>query len=72
MGRRPKLDYFIDAFLRGEEFAITRNDYVRITGIDIPQDTYYTKNRSAIAKKAHEYGYEIQIIPEQLKFVKTM
>ena len=70
MGKHPKLDYFVGKFAKGEEFCVSRFDYYKITGIDTPQNSYYTKKNSAIAKRAKEYGYEIEVVPEQLRFVK--
>ena len=41
-----------------------------MTGIDIPKSKYYTEKRSAVAKRAKEYGYTLTVIPERLVFSK--
>lgn len=70
MGRRPKLETIIKRFEKGENFTLTRKEYIKNTGADIPQDQTYTKSKSAVAKKAMEYGYKIDVIPEKLIFTK--
>ena len=42
----------------------------RMTGADIPKSKSYTEKRSAVSKRAKEYGYTITVIPEQLVFSK--
>lgn len=69
MGKRPKLQEIEERLKKGEAFEITRDQYKRSTGIDTPQDKYYTMNHSAVAKKAAEFGFKIEIEPERLKFV---
>ena len=39
-------------------------------GVDIPQDKYYTEHKSAVSKRAKEYGYRVKVIPEVLQFEK--
>ena len=71
MSRRPNLDSIVKRLDEGKDFFITRVDYIKETGVDIPQDRRYTENRSAIAKKAHERGYSIKVVPEVLCFEKN-
>ena len=70
MQNKPNLKKFDQLFQKGENFKITREMYISITGTDIPQRKYYTQNQSAIAKKAAEYGYIIEVVPEILCFKK--
>jgi len=71
MGRRPKMSAIEKRLEEGKDFVINRNEYISLTGIDIPQNPYYTAKKSAVAKLAKEHGFEIQVIPEQLKFVNV-
>lgn len=44
-----------------EDFSITEKQYFKSTGRNMPKNTYYLKNSSALSKKAKEYGYSIEI-----------
>lgn len=68
--KHPKLDGLIDKMKSGKDFVITRKQYTKMTGIDIPQSKWYTENESAIAKAANENGYSVSVIPEKLEFHK--
>lgn len=70
MGRKPDLKKIIASFEKGKDFTLTRQQYINSTGIDIPQNASYIKKSSAVAKKAMEYGYKIDVIPEKLIFTK--
>ncbi len=70
MGRKPDLYTIVERMNRGEEFVLDRKEYIAITGIDLPQDKNYTEKRSAIAKKAKEYGYYVEVISEKIKLYK--
>ena len=65
---KPKLKEIIKLFEKGTNFSLDRQQYIALTGIDIPQDKNYTAKKSAVAKKAKEYGYSITVIPEKLSF----
>ena len=67
---KPKLGKIEEIMEKGKNFTITRAQYINYTGADIPQDKNYTKKRSAIAKMARLYGYDIEVIPETLSFKK--
>ena len=68
--KHPKLEKIIELLENGEDFSLTRMQYTDFTGIDIPQSKYYTEKKSAVSKKALDYGFEIVVIPEVLKFIK--
>ena len=55
----------------GEDFTLSRPEYLKLTGVDIPQDKSYTEKRSAVAKRAKECGYVLEVIPEQLVFKRA-
>lgn len=64
--RKPDLTSIDKMFEKGKNFTLTRDKYIKLTGADTPQNAYYTKNNSALAKHAQKYGYEIEIIPEKI------
>lgn len=70
MSKRPKLETIVLQFEKGEDFVLSRQEYITKTGADIPQNISYTKKKSAIAKKAYQYGYDIDVVPEKLIFKK--
>lgn len=72
MSKHPDLSKIEKMFLEGNNFHLSRQQYINYTGIDIPQNKSYTQTKSAIAKKAQEYGYYVEVIPEKLIFRKTM
>lgn len=55
---------------KGRDFKIDRQEYIKLTGVDIPQKKSYAEKDSAVAKSAKKYGYEIHIIPEVIEFKK--
>ncbi len=71
MGKRPNLSGMKKYFVKGNDFCINRDQYIKITGIDIPQGKSYTENKSAVAKMADQYGYKVKVIPEKLEFIKV-
>lgn len=70
MAKKPILDGIISEMKKGKDFTLTRSQYLSLTGTDIPQDKSYTEKRSAVAKRAAENGYYIQVVPEVLQFRK--
>ncbi len=70
MGKHPKLDGLLRKMREGKDFEISRSQYKKLTGIDIPQDKKYTEKRSSISKKANDEGFDIEVIEERLVFRK--
>lgn len=68
--KKPKLDKITDLFKSGQDFELSRSEYIKLTGADIPQSKSYTEKRSAVAKRANEYGYSLEIVPEIIAFKK--
>ena len=66
----PNMDKIIALLEKGDNFSLNRSQYMRMTGADIPKSKSYTEKRSAVSKRAKEYGYTITVIPEQLVFSK--
>ncbi|MGO4972683.1 hypothetical protein ACTQ56_12030 [[Clostridium] aminophilum] len=69
--KKPNLIEVDKLLERGKNFELTRENYLKMTGADIPQDKNYTKKRSAVAKHARNYGFTIEVIPEKLVFHKS-
>lgn len=70
MGKRPDLDKIISKMEKGNNFRLTRGQYLDLTGADIPQSRSYTEKRSAVARCAEKYGYCVAVVPEVLEFRK--
>jgi len=68
---RPNLEKIEKLFEKNEEFSLTVDQYRQKTGINFPKEKYYAENRSAIAKKAKEYGFKVFVIPQNIEFRKT-
>lgn len=68
--KKPNLDKIIDKLKKDKNFSLSREQYLSYTGADVPQQKWYTENKSAVAIKAKEYGYIIKVIPEVLEFHK--
>ena len=58
-----KLDFqnLILLFEANQEFSLTESQYKKSVGKPLPKDIYYLKNKSALSKKAKEYGYCIAV-----------
>ena len=67
---QPKLGQIIEMLEKGENFELTNQQYKKKTGLNIPVDKSYTEKRSAVARKAAEYGCSIEKEPEKMKFRK--
>lgn len=67
---RPKFDKIIEMLSKGENFSLSRAQYIKYTGTDLPQRKSYTEKDSAVAKRAKAYNYKIEVIPERINFIK--
>lgn len=70
MSKKPNTNKIKKILQRGVNFKLSREEYIKLTGADIPQNKNYTERKSAVAKLADEYGFRIIVIPEQLMFEK--
>ena len=61
MSNKVDFSKFLPLLESNEEFSITEKQYLKNTGWEMPKDTYYLKNHSALSKKAQEYGYSIEV-----------
>ncbi len=69
--KKPNLDGIKKKMNNGKDFEITRDQYIKSTGADIPQNKYYTSRNSAVAHLAEQMNYRIEGIPEKLVFKKV-
>lgn len=70
MGKQPDLRKVEALLKKGEAFTLTDAQYERKTGCMLPKDKNYLKNRSALAKKAKENGYKIEVLEKTVLFTK--
>ncbi len=70
--KKPDLTKIENKMESGKDFTITREQYLKLTGADIPQKKSYTEKDSAVAKRAKKMGYTITVIPEKLVFSKKL
>ena len=68
--KRPILINIDKLFLSGKNFSLTESQYFNETEARLPKDSYYLKNRSAIAKLAKKRGYKILIQERIVLFEK--
>ena len=66
----PKLDKIEKMLEKGKDFELSNEQYKTRTGADFPKSRYYAEKNSAVAKKAKEYGYYIEVIPQRILFIK--
>lgn len=66
----PNLDKIIELFESGEPFSLTDSQYKQKTGLFIPKDNSYATKKSAVAKRAMEYGYKVTLQERTLSFEK--
>ena len=57
---KPNLSSFKLLFQSGKSFSITEEQYIKESGLNLPQQPYLQKS-SALAKMAKEYGYAIEV-----------
>lgn len=70
MAVQPKFDKIIELFQKGRNFELTAEQYKSKTGAEFPKGKSYAEKRSAVAKRATEYGYEITVVPLRIQFRK--
>lgn len=70
MAKKPNLKNLESLFKTSSEFSLTDAQYEKKTGASLPKNTSYLKNNSALAKKAKEYGYTIEVIEKKVLLKK--
>lgn len=59
MAKHPNLNELDYLFEEGTDFQLTDRIYEEKTGVPLPKDKSYIKNRSALANRALEKGFII-------------
>ena len=71
MAKKPNAKNLNDLFANGENFTLTDAQYEKKTGAPLPKGKYYLINNSALAKKAKENGYTIEVIEKTVILTKN-
>ncbi len=71
MGKKPDLIQLENLFESGKDFELTDAQYEKKTGAPLPKDKNYILKRSALAKKAKEYNYSLEVIEKEVIFKKN-
>ncbi len=53
-------------FESGRDFELTEAQYEKKTGARLPKNSYYLCKKSALAKRADEKGYEIELVEKRV------
>lgn len=72
MGKRPNLNALDKYFNKGNDFALTDDQYEKLTGIPLPKKTYYIINKSALAKKCQQEGFKISVQEKKVIIKKVV
>ena len=70
MARQPKLENLNSLFNSGESFELTEEQYEKKTGAPMPKRSYYLVTNSALARKAKENGYQLELIEKRVILTK--
>lgn len=63
---KPNFEKLSPLFASQEDFALTETQYRQSTGADLPKNTYYLVNNSALSRCAKEKGYSIEVIEKTI------
>ena len=66
MSKKPKLENLNNLFESGKDFSLTDAQYEKKTGAMLPKNKKYILNNSALARKAKEYGYSLELIEKEV------
>lgn len=58
---KMNFENLVSLFEANQEFSLTESQYEKSVGKALPKDIYYLKNKSALSRKAKEYGYCITV-----------
>lgn len=70
MAGKPDFSGIGKSMKAGEDFSLTKTQYLISTGKSLPLDRSYTEKRSAVARFAKEHGYCVQVVPEVIRFIR--
>ena len=67
---RPHLGKIEEKLEKGKGFELSNQQYKNLTETDFPKSKYYAEKKSAVAKLAQQYGFQIEVIPQRIIFKK--
>ena len=70
MGKKPRLEALDQLFETKDTFTLTDSQYEKRVGIPLPKHSYYLLNKSALARKCMEKGFEIIVQEKTVTFIK--
>ncbi|MBR0210900.1 MAG: hypothetical protein IJQ46_00725 [Oscillospiraceae bacterium] len=70
MAKHPKLENLDGLFNSENRFELTDKQYEKKTGAPLPKDARYLLKESALARKAREQGFRIELIEKRVIFTK--
>lgn len=70
MAKKPDLKKLDTLFDTNNEFTLTDKQYKNRTGARLPENLYYLKNNSALAKKCRKYGFSMSVQEKTVTFKK--
>jgi len=70
MAKQPKFDTLEKLFSTGKDFELTDAQYEKKTGTPLPKSSYYLVNKSALARRAKEKGYQLKVIEKRVILTK--
>lgn len=72
MGKRPNLDELEYLFEYGADVQLTDRLYEEKTGVSLPKEKHYLKNKSALSQWLNNKGYEIVEVQEKPVIERTV
>lgn len=61
MNKKPNLTNLLPLFESNTNFSLTEAQYAQRTGANLPQNSKYIENNSALSKFAKKLGYKITV-----------
>lgn len=70
MARRPNLSPIESIMQKGDDFSMSGDEYERLTGVPLPKSDSYLQKDSAIAKRASDAGFQIEVAHEAVRTIR--
>lgn len=70
MSKKPNLKSLEILFGKGKDFELTDAQYEKETGSPLPKNKYYILHNSALARKAGEHGYSLEVVEKKVLIKK--
>lgn len=72
MGKQPNFTKLYPLFEANSDFSLMEKQYEKLTGAPMPKELRYLLKGSAVAKKAAEHGYVLQVNERTMSFKKLI